>query len=465
VGRLRFHARWGWRMLAREPAQHVLIVSVLAAVTLSLTFVAALLWQATRPAVSSIGPSATEMLLSETSKQSLASGLREVRNDRLDSTVVLEETVRFPGIASEIPLRNQPLKGALGGRPFTVLDGRIPHGPHEMAVTRSALEVLGEFVGPETTLGTKVKVTSGQPLRIVGVVRDPRDFHAAALYVDDSVKLAPSSASVYTRASIDRLVAFQTDNPSVLALVPVSESATEGVVSLALLLSLGALIVAALLASTSYAVSARRRLREYGMLGALGATSRQITATITAVGVVSSAIAALPGALAGYALAMVGSNALESFLGRDLASSTVPLWIAIGPMLIMVVVSTGAARRPARTIARIPVVDALAGRRPTRAHSGRAVRWAPLAIVLAAFAFVVGSARELPILLFCGPLLALIALLMLAPGLVRLVGHGSSSGPTPWRFALRDLARRPGSSAALLAGLTACSRRRRRSPC
>jgi hypothetical protein len=132
----------------------------LAAVTLSLTFVAALLWQTTRPAVSSIGRSATELVLSDTGRQSLAAGMCEVRHERLDSVVVLEETVRFPGAASEIALRNQPLKGAfeVSRSPCSTVASRTGH---EIAVAPSALDVLGAFVGPETTLGTKVKVTSG----------------------------------------------------------------------------------------------------------------------------------------------------------------------------------------------------------------------------------------------------------------------------------------------------------------
>jgi putative ABC transport system permease protein len=453
-GHLRFHARWGWRLLVREPTRHVLIVSVLAAVTLALTFVAALLWHATRPPVASVGPAAHELILADNDRQSLSAGLRAVRDEHLRPVVVLEELVTFPGATSQLPLRDQPLNGALGGRPFTVLEGRLPHGPREMAVTGSALEVLRKLVGPEVGLGAEVEAISGRPRRIVGTVRDPRDHHLAAMFVDRSVRLAASSASVYTLAPSAQLLAFQAENPSVLGLVPLAERATDGVVSLSLLLAVGALIIAGLLATVTYAVSARRRLREYGMLGAIGATSRQITATITTVGLVTSAVAAVPGALIGYALASVGGRWLETFLGRDLAADAAPLWIVIPPVLAMVCVSTLAARGPARAIARIPVVDALAARRPSRAYSARTARLAPLVVILSAFAFAAGAAREVPLLLFSAPLLTLVALLLMAPLLVRWVGTGSSLGPTAWRFALRDLARKPGPSVALLAGLT-----------
>jgi putative ABC transport system permease protein len=452
--RLSFHARWGWRLLVREPTRHVVICSMLAAVTLGLTFVAALLWHATRPPVAAVGSAATELILADNSKQSLSRGLQAVRREHLRPVVVLEEPVTFPGATTQLPLRNQPLGGALGGRAFTILEGRLPHGRREMVVTPTALEVLRTFVGPRTARGALVEVGPDRSLKIVGIVRDPRDHHTATMFVDDSVQLAARSASVYTRASIERLRAFQTDNPSVLSLVTLSEPASDDVVSLSLLLALGALMIAGLLAAVTYAVSARRRLREYGMLGAIGATSRQITATITAVGVVTSTVAAVPGALIGYALVSVGAAWLEAFLGRDLPADAAPLWIVMPPMLAMVCVATVAARRPARAIARIPVVDALAARRPTRAYSARGTRLAPLAVILAALAYTVGAARDVPLLLFSAPLLTLVALLLVAPLLVRLVGRSSSLGPTAWRFGLRDLARKPGPSLALLAGLT-----------
>jgi putative ABC transport system permease protein len=127
------------------------------------------------------------------------------------------------------------------------------------------------------------------------------------------------------------------------------------------LATVGMLLIA-LVAVGGFTVLAQRRLRSLGMLGALGATDRNIRLVVRVNGVLVGIVGALAGAILGLAAWLAYRPSLESSAHHLIGPFQLP-WIVIGPAMALAVVATYfAASRPARSITRIPVVAALSGR-------------------------------------------------------------------------------------------------------
>ncbi len=127
------------------------------------------------------------------------------------------------------------------------------------------------------------------------------------------------------------------------------------------LATVGMLLIA-LVAVGGFTVLAQRRLRSLGMLGALGATDRNIRLVVRANGVLVGVAGALIGAVLGLAGWLAYRPRLESSSHHLIGVFQLP-WIVIGPAMALAVVATYfAAARPARAVTRIPIVAALSGR-------------------------------------------------------------------------------------------------------
>src|SRR4029077_9236410 len=125
--------------------------------------------------------------------------------------------------------------------------------------------------------------------------------------------------------------------------------------STAMILILGslALVEAALVASAAFAVSIRRRQRELGLLGATGATPRQLAGTVLIEAAILGAIACGVGVVLG----LVGSFGLWRFPDDLPARRNPPIVVdavgIVGPVVIGFVAALIAAIVPARTVARV----------------------------------------------------------------------------------------------------------------
>ena len=130
------------------------------------------------------------------------------------------------------------------------------------------------------------------------------------------------------------------------------------------------LLLICLVAAAGFAVIAQRRLRQLGMLAAIGATARHLRLVVLINGVVVGVIAAV----VGTGTALVGwialSPQLESAAGHRIDRFDVPWWLLGAGVLLAVLTATAAAWWPARASARIPVTEALSARppRPKPAH-------------------------------------------------------------------------------------------------
>ncbi|HET6949243.1 MAG TPA: FtsX-like permease family protein [Acidimicrobiales bacterium] len=282
-----------------------------------------------------------------------------------------DATTRPDGHLWRVVVTDEPLGEPLLAGRYEVVRGRAPSGPGEAALTEEVLHAAGVGVGDEIEL-----LRLGR-LRVTGVVAG-----AALTGLDSQVMVGgpvdPLPWSPFTEPS---RTTYFVDVPDGSAVVPAplpepfgpwwppfdgTDEAAQlrNVVSVAYALGAVGLLLTSTVAAAAFAVSARRHLRLLGLLAANGVPPAGLRRVMVLQGVVTGAVAAA----CGLAVALVAAGALgprlDGWAGRVLGPLDVrPLDLAAVGVL-GVLATTLAAWLPSRTAARVPVLAALAGRRP-----------------------------------------------------------------------------------------------------
>jgi putative ABC transport system permease protein len=223
------------------------------------------------------------------------------------------------------------------------------------------------------------------------------------------------------------------------------------------LATVGMLLIA-LVAVGGFTVLAQRRLRSLGMLGALGATDRNIRLVVRANGVLVGVVGALAGAVLGLAVWLAYRPRLESSAHHVIGPFQLP-WIVIGPAMGLAVLATYfAASRPARSVTRIPVVAALSGRPapPKQVHRS-AVPGVVMFVIAAALLSYSGKSNGNgggALELILGIVLLIVAIILLAPFCLVIMGRLGRRAPIAIRLPLRDLARYRARSGSALSAIS-----------
>lgn len=239
---------------------------------------------------------------------------------------------------------------------------------------------------------------------------------------------------------------FQADPTSVAALVG---GVTSGL----------ATTMAALIAACAFAVGVRRRIRQVGMLGAVGADPDQLRRLLRREGLLIGLGGALLGAAVGAVLVWVGNPLVERAVDRELPFVLPVVGVAL-PILLGAVGALLASSWPARTASRVPTVTALAGRVPL----GRVPPWLPVLGVAAAIGgLLLLGALLLPggatssgldaLKLLAATLLATLGTATVGIPVVALGGRLVDRLPLLPRLALRDASRQRSRSGAAIAAL------------
>src|SRR5262249_27499537 len=124
------------------------------------------------------------------------------------------------------------------------------------------------------------------------------------------------------------------------------------------------LLLASLVAAAGFAVVAQRRLRQLGMLAAVGATPKHVRLVQLTNGAVVGAIAAVIGTIAGLALWVAFAATLETAIDQRIDRLALPWLLIAAAGLLAIIGASAAAWWPARAIARLPIVLTLSGRPP-----------------------------------------------------------------------------------------------------
>jgi len=213
------------------------------------------------------------------------------------------------------------------------------------------------------------------------------------------------------------------------------------------------LLLASLIAAAGFAVVAQRRLRQLGMLAAIGATRNHLRLVLVADGALVGTIAALCGTIAGLPVWVVVAPTLESAVGHRIDRLSVPWALIVLAVVLSVLGATAAAWWPGRTVARLPVMLALSGR-PPKPRPARGAAIAAAVLIAIGIGSLALSNRDRPPLIIAGIVATILGCLLLGPPAIRIFAGLAGRVRIAPRLALRDLARYQARSGAALAAVT-----------
>ena len=371
--------------------------------------------------------------------------------------VIRNETIPVPGSVTTYSLRAQNPNGAFGQPMLALVSGHYPRGTGQVALTSGVASELHLSVGATWRAG-------GSARRVVGIVTDPQNL------LDEFALVAPGQVSAPT------LVTVLFDAPGVdpHALGPNVVSRTSAAntnvlnpVTISLTAATLGMLLIALVGVGGFTVLAQRRLRSIGMLGAQGATSANLGLVVSANGLATGVVGAVAGFALGLAAWLAYRPRAEASAHHVMGAFQLPWLVIFVSMALAVLASYLAAVRPARAIARMPVVAALAGRPPA---PRQARRWAgPAGVGLLALAFFLiglasaqatsaaaesGNKSTLFLALIVGLIVLCVGVVLVAPTCLALLARAAGRAPVVVRLALRDLARYRARSGAALGAIS-----------
>jgi putative ABC transport system permease protein len=373
---------------------------------------------------------------------------RTVSAARRDFGAVEEITDAFvpiPGSVRQLDLRTQDPHGAFGASTLRLRTGHYPAGGAQIALTPAMSQFLTAPVGASVTLG-------GVSRQVVGLVENPAQLDDAFGLVTAAPGGQQTRYTLLVKASPGRLAAFRataTVPGGVTVDTPTYYSRDLGVLLVAAL----GMILVAVVALTAFLVLAQRRVRQLGMLAAIGATRRQVRNVTVIHGLIVGGIAAALGtAAAAVGWALTGTLIAQAS-ERRVGWSSVPIWLILTPAMMGVLTSALAAWWPARTMARVPVVRALSNRPPDSAPARRSAMAAGLAFTVGVLCLRFAHQRN-ALLMIIGLAAMIGSVLLATPLAIRAVTARSGRLPATGRLAWRELARNQSRSAAALATVT-----------
>jgi putative ABC transport system permease protein len=452
--------RWGWRLFRRDWRQQLLVLALLTVAVAAASFSVSAAYNVVPSADARFGTANYRLDFDEVDPRRLDAVVSDIRAWFGTVELIGHRTVPVPGSVEALELRTQDPHGPYGAPMLRLEVGRYPAGAGEVAVTDAVAETFQVGVGGTLTIDRSARA-------VVGLVENPGDLDDEFALTALSDAGPPASVTMLVRASRERATALPggyggrlESRPAchaVLCLTPGQSertTAAAGVLGLATVV----LLLVALIAAAGFVVIAQRRLRQLGMLAAIGATQRHLRLVLLANGATVGAIAAV----AGTALAATGWIAvaprLETAAGHRIDRFDLPWWLIGAGMLLAVVTATAAAWWPARTVARIPVTLALSARppRPKPAHRSAVAVGVLAATGVVCLAVGIDPIRDQanPVLVISGTVAVALAILLASPLAIRVLAFAAVRSPIGVRLALRDLVRYQARSGAALAAIS-----------
>jgi putative ABC transport system permease protein len=360
--------------------------------------------------------------------------------------VIEHENIPVPGLVTPVDLRAQDPHGIFSAPMLRLVSGSYPTGADQVAVTSAVASMLNLKIGDSWPV-------SGRTLRVVGIVENPKNLQDGFALVAPGQISSPSSLTLLTDAAGSAVDNFRPVGGSFVGTMsngPTAAQQRRAQALAVLLLATIGLTFIGLLAVAGFTVMAHRRLRALGMIGAIGATDRQVRRVMVANGAGVGVTGALIGALLGLAVWFGLRPVFEHLVGHRIDSARIPWWAVLAGAALAILTALAASWWPARSAARMPIVAALSGRPtpPRPAH-----RFALLGTGLAAAGFVllVLAHAQRTVLIVTGILATTAGMLLLAPLGIRALAAIARRSPVAVRLALRDLARYQARSGAALA--------------
>ena len=451
--------RWAVRLFRREWRQQLLVLGLLSVA------VAATIWGASvvtnmqlpNPNYATLGAAAASVTLPGTDPH-LAADIATIQ-DHWGPADRIEDQKIATGTTQSVQLRAENPYGHYNSPLLSLVSGTYPAGPGQVALTSQVETLYDTHVG--ATL-----LAAGTTWRVTGIVQDPSNL------ADEFALVAPGqvrhpSQVIMLLGSAAAQQAISGGNGTLPGVPAAAVSFPDGSASgpppatLVLLVEVLGLVFIGLVSVAGFSVMAQRRLRALGMLSAIGATERNLRLVMIVNGLAVGVVGALAGAVLGFAAWFAYVPTLQQATGHVVDAANLP-WraIAIGAVLA-IATSVLASRRPAKTMAAVPVVAALSGRPAPPKAVHRTVL--PGVIVFAVGVVCLATAGGLagasgkggpPALhLAAGLVAVIVGIVLLAPLAISML-RASSRLPVALRIALRDLVRYRARSGAALAATT-----------
>jgi putative ABC transport system permease protein len=448
--------RWAWRLLRREWRQQLLILALIT-VAVAATFVGSAVATNTPPPAAAGFGTATDMATFSSLSPRVTAEIAALAHRFGRVEVIENETLSVPGSVQTFSLRAQNPHGPFGQPMLSLTSGRYPSGTGQVALTSGLASELHLQVGDTWH-------ADGSARRVVGIVANPQNLLDEFALVAPGQVRAPTLVTVLfdmSRVNLPPLGLNVVSRASAAARTNVINPVT---ISLAAA-TLGMLLIA-LVGVGGFTVLAQRRLRSIGMLGAQGATDASIGLVVRANGFATGVVGAVAGFAVGLAAWLAYRPRAEASAHHVMGAFQLPWLVIIVSMVLAVLAAYLAAVRPARAIARVPIVAALAGRPPA---PRQARRWAgPTGVGLLAVAFfLIGLASEnaasaagqrnqstLFLALIVGLIVLCVGVVLVAPTCLALLASAARRTPIVVRLALRDLARYRARSGAALGAIS-----------
>jgi putative ABC transport system permease protein len=458
--------RWGWRLFRREWRQQLLVLGLLTAA------VAATIWGASvvtntqlpNPNYATFGTGAALVTVPGTDPH-LTADIATIQG-RWGLADLIENQDIATGATQPVQLRAENPHGRYTAPLLGLVSGTYPAGPGQVALTSGVAALYGTHAG-----GTWR--AAGTTRRVTGIVQDPSNLADEFALAAPGYLPHPSQVTLLLGSSPAVQQAIS-NGTGTLPGLPAAATFTfpsafmngRPSATIVLVVEVLGLVFIGLVSVAGFSVMAQRRLRALGMLSAIGATERNLRLVMTTGGLAVGVAAALAGAALGLAAWFAYVPALQQAAGHVVDAANLPWYaFAIGAGLA-IATSILASRRPARTMARVPVVAALSGRPapPTPARRSALPGVIVFAVGVACLAFTGGLAgvagqghagQGRALLLLAGLAATIVGIILLAPLAISVLAAGADPRlPVAIRIALRDLIRYRARSGAALAAVT-----------
>jgi putative ABC transport system permease protein len=262
---------------------------------------------------------------------------------------------------------------------LTYVDGHRPRGPTEASIDKAAAENSGLRLGGRIRLIGRGRA---RPFRLVGFTQlGSASFGGASIA---QVTLPVAQSLTHKRGRFDQISVAAAGGVSATALkrriaaeMPAGvrvetakENADRGseeireslgfLQTILLVFGFVAVFVGAFLIFNTFSITVAQRIAEFGLLRTLGASRRQILASVVAEAVAIGLLGALLGIAGGYVVA-AGLEALFKAIGFDLPTTGLVMEsrTVVVALLVGLVVTLASALVPALRSTRVPPIAAL----------------------------------------------------------------------------------------------------------
>jgi putative ABC transport system permease protein len=439
--------RWSGRMFRREWRRQLLVVALLTVAVTAAIGSVTVVYNTTPPDGAELGSAAHLLSLDGADARKLEAALVAARQRFGTIDVVGHRSIAVPGGVETVDFRAQDPGGAYGAELLSLRRGRFPAGAGQVAVTDGVADLLRLQLGSTLAL-------DGVRRKVVGIVENPRRLSDEFALVSPSSAGAPDHVAVLVDGSEAAVDSFRRSMPERSAFTGSMTRESDRAADTFATFSVATvfLLLASLVAAAGFAVVAQRRLRQLGMLTAIGATPKHLRLVLVTNGALVGAIAAVGGTIAGLALWVAVGPTLEAAVDHRIDRLSIP-WGLIGlTALLAVLGAIAAAWWPARTAARVPVMLALSGR-PPKPTPARHAAIAATVLIAVGMGCLAVSDRDRPPLIVAGTLATILGCLLLGPAAIRLFAGLAGRLPVAPRLALRDLVRYQARAGAALAAV------------